>query len=106
MNLFDSSFLCLDIGTYGVRGIAHRIRSAHIDRSAFFSIDSYDTVFAIKSVVDELEKQIGCKILHAIEETAIYLKSENIASLISSQFMEKQPLEWVFRFYQYLCIAI
>ena len=26
----------------------------------------------------ELEKQIGCKILHAIEETAIYLKSENI----------------------------
>lgn len=59
MNLFDSSFLCLDIGTYGVRGIAHRIRSARIDRSAFFSIDSYDTVFAIKSVVDELEKQIG-----------------------------------------------
>lgn len=26
----------------------------------------------------ELEKQIGCKILHAIEETAVYLKSENI----------------------------
>ncbi len=59
MNLFDSSFLCLDIGTYGVRGIAHRVRSARIDRSAFFSVDSYDTVFAIKSVVDELEKQIG-----------------------------------------------
>ena len=59
MNLFDSSFLCLDIGTYGVRGIAHRVRSARIDKSAFFSMDSYDTVFAIKSVVDELEKQIG-----------------------------------------------
>ena len=59
MNLFDSSFLCLDIGTYGVRGIAHRVRSAKIDKSAFFSMDSYDTVFAIKSVVDELEKQIG-----------------------------------------------
>lgn len=59
MNLFDSSFLCLDIGTYGVRGIAHRIRNAQIDRSAFFSIDSSDTIFAIKSVIDELEKQIG-----------------------------------------------
>ncbi|MBS7386688.1 MAG: ribulose-phosphate 3-epimerase [Alphaproteobacteria bacterium] len=59
MNLFDSSFLCLDVGTYGVRGIAYRVRSARIDKSAFFAMDSYDTVFAIKSVVDELEKQIG-----------------------------------------------
>ena len=59
MNLFDSSFLCLDVGTYGVRGIAHRARGARIDKSAFFAMDSYDTVFAIKSVVDELEKQIG-----------------------------------------------
>lgn len=59
MNLFDSSFLCLDIGTYCVRGIAHRIRGARIDNSAFFSMDSTDTVFAIKSVVDELERQLG-----------------------------------------------
>ncbi len=59
MNMFDSSFLCLDIGTSGVRGIAHRVRSGRIDKSAIFSCDSYDTVFAIKSVVDELEKQIG-----------------------------------------------
>ncbi len=59
MNLYDSSFLCLDIGTYGVRGIAHRVHNAQIDRSAFFTIDSTDTVFAIKSVIDELEKQIG-----------------------------------------------
>ncbi len=59
MNLFDSSFLCLDIGTYSVRGIAHRIRNAQIDHSAFFTIDSTDTTFAIKSVIDELEKQIG-----------------------------------------------
>ena len=51
--------MCLDIGTYGVRGIAHRVRNAQIDRSAFFSVDSPDTVFAIKSVIDELEKQIG-----------------------------------------------
>ena len=59
MNLFDSSFLCLDIGTSGVRGLAYKIRGARIDQSAFFTVDSYDTTFAIKSVIDELEKQIG-----------------------------------------------
>lgn len=59
MNLFDSSFLCLDVGTYGVRGIAHRVRNANIDKSAFFTVDSSDTVFAITSVIDELERQIG-----------------------------------------------
>lgn len=59
MNLFDSSFLCLDIGTAGVRGCAHRVRNARIDKSAVFSIDSHDTVYALKSVIDELERQIG-----------------------------------------------
>lgn len=59
MNLFDSSFLCLDIGTQCVRGIAHRVRSGRIAHSAMHSVASYDTVFAIKSVVDELERQIG-----------------------------------------------
>lgn len=57
--MFDSSFLCLDVGTSCVRGIAHRIRNANIDRSAFFSMDSTDTVFAIRTVIDELERQIG-----------------------------------------------
>ncbi len=59
MNLFDSSFLCLDIGTHGVRGVAHRVRSGHIDNSATYSIDSDDTVFALKAVIDELENKIG-----------------------------------------------
>lgn len=59
MNLADSSFLCLDIGTSGVRGIAHRIRSGHIAKSAMYEVDSFDTVFALKSVIDELESQIG-----------------------------------------------
>ncbi|MDE5615626.1 MAG: hypothetical protein K2I81_02220 [Alphaproteobacteria bacterium] len=59
MNLFDSSFLCLDIGAAGVRGCAHRIKNARIDKSAVFSMDSRDTVFALKSVIDELERQIG-----------------------------------------------
>ena len=59
MNLLDSSFLCLDIGTTGVRGSAHRVRNARLDKSAVFATDSTDTVFALKSVIDELERQIG-----------------------------------------------
>lgn len=59
LNLTDSSFLCLDIGQTGVHGIAHRVRGARIVKSAVFSVDGTDTVFAIKSVVDELENQIG-----------------------------------------------
>ena len=59
MNLFDSAFLCLDIGAAGVRGIANRVRSARIDRSAVYSVDSTDTAAALKTVIDELERQIG-----------------------------------------------
>ena len=51
--------MCLDIGTHGVRGLAHRVHDARIERSAFFSIDSSDTTFAIKFVTNELEKQLG-----------------------------------------------
>ena len=57
--MMDSAFLCLDIGTAGVRGVAHRIRNAEIDRSAYYSVDEFDTVFALKSVIDELERQMG-----------------------------------------------
>lgn len=59
MNMLDSSFLCLDLGACGVRGMAYRIRNAEIDRSAYYSVDDFDTVFALKSVIDELERQIG-----------------------------------------------
>jgi len=59
MNLFDSSFLCLDIGTAGVRGCAHRVRNARIDKSSVFATDSRDTAYALKTVIDELERQIG-----------------------------------------------
>ncbi|HIS70590.1 MAG TPA: ribulose-phosphate 3-epimerase [Candidatus Enterousia intestinigallinarum] len=59
MNLADSSFLCLDIGTSGVRGIAHRVRAGRLAKSAMHAVDSFDTVFALKSVIDELEQQIG-----------------------------------------------
>ncbi|MDR1360871.1 MAG: ribulose-phosphate 3-epimerase [Rickettsiales bacterium] len=59
MNLLDSSFLCLDLGSSAVRGLACRVQNGLITKSAAFSAQSYDTVFAIKSVIDELEKQIG-----------------------------------------------
>ena len=59
MNMLDSSFLCLDIGSCGVRGMAYRIRNAEICTCAYYSIDDFDTVFALKSVIDELERQIG-----------------------------------------------
>lgn len=59
MRMLDSAFLCLDIGTCGVRGIAHRVRNAMLDKSAYYSVDDFDTVFALKSVIDELEHQIG-----------------------------------------------
>ncbi len=59
MNLFDSSFLCLDIGTSGVRGMAHRVKSGRISQSAIYSVDGTDTVLALKTVIDELETQIG-----------------------------------------------
>lgn len=62
MNLTDSCFLCLDIGTTGVRGIAHRVRFGSVSQRAIYSIDSTDTIFAIKSVVNELEHQIGRRI--------------------------------------------
>ena len=59
MRMIDSCFLCLDIGTCGVRGVAHRIRNAMIDKSAYYAVDDFDTVFALKSVADELERQMG-----------------------------------------------
>ncbi|MFQ6778286.1 MAG: ribulose-phosphate 3-epimerase [Alphaproteobacteria bacterium] len=59
MNLFDSYFLCLDIGTSCVRGIAHRVQMGEITNTAFSSCDTFDRVFGIKSVVDEIEHKIG-----------------------------------------------
>ena len=59
MNLTDSAFLCLDIGSSAVHGVAHRVRNARIVKSAMFVSESFDTVSAIKTVVDELETQIG-----------------------------------------------
>lgn len=59
MNLFDSCFLCLDIGTSCVRGIAHRVCSGKITKSATAMCDSFNQQFAIRAVIDELEHEIG-----------------------------------------------
>jgi len=58
MKLSNSSFLCLDIGTYGVRGFAHCVRDAHITQSATHFVKNTNTIFALKSVIDELEQQL------------------------------------------------
>ena len=59
MNLANSSFLCLDIGTYGVRGFAHCIRDAKIVLSAMHFVKNTNTIFALKKVIDELEQQLN-----------------------------------------------
>ena len=59
MNLSNTSFLCLDIGTYGVRGFAHQIRNAKIVNSATHFVKNTNTIFALKSVIDELEQQLN-----------------------------------------------
>ncbi|MCQ2574581.1 MAG: ribulose-phosphate 3-epimerase [Alphaproteobacteria bacterium] len=59
MNLFKSSFLCLDIGTYSIKGVAHCVRDAKIVQSATYSVKSKDTIFALNSVIDELEQQLN-----------------------------------------------
>ena len=59
MKLSNSSFLCLDIGTYGVRGFAHCIKDAKIVHSAMHFVKNTNTLFALKSVVDELEQELN-----------------------------------------------
>lgn len=59
MRLANSSFLCLDIGTYGVHGLAHNVRDAKIVQSVMHSVKNTNTIFAINSVIDELEQQLG-----------------------------------------------
>ncbi len=58
MNLVNSSFLCLDIGTYGVRGYAHCVRNAKIIQSATYFVKNTNTIYALKCVIDELEDRL------------------------------------------------
>lgn len=59
MNLSDSCFLCLDIGTSCVHGIAHRVNSGKITKSATAMCDSFNPQFAVRVVIDNLEQELG-----------------------------------------------
>ena len=59
MNLSNSYFLCLDIGTYGVRSFAHHVRNAKIVQSATHFVKNSNTIYALKMVIDELEQQLN-----------------------------------------------
>ena len=61
MKLSNSSFLCLDFGTYGVRGFAHCVRDAKIVNSAMHFVKNTNTLFALKSVIDELEQRLNTR---------------------------------------------
>lgn len=58
MNLSDSCFLCLDIGTSCTRGVAHKIRAGKIVKSATAICDNFNQQFAVKSVIDNLEQEL------------------------------------------------
>ena len=58
MNLFDSCFLCLDIGTSCVRGIAHRVRSGKITQSATAMHENFDQTRALNCVIENLETEL------------------------------------------------
>lgn len=59
MNLFDSCFLCLDIGTSCVRGIAHRVNNGKITKSATAMCDNFNQQFSTRVVIDNLEHELG-----------------------------------------------
>jgi ribulose-phosphate 3-epimerase len=59
MNMIDSSFLCLDLGSATVRAMGVHIRAGRIAQSAVKICESSDTVFALKTAVDEVESEMG-----------------------------------------------
>ena len=76
MNLLDSAFLCLDIGTHGVRGMAHRVRNANIDKSAFFTVENSDTAAAINQLLMNWKSKSGdILILHILQGILVHLNS-------------------------------
>ncbi|MCL2748846.1 MAG: ribulose-phosphate 3-epimerase [Alphaproteobacteria bacterium] len=61
MNLTDGAFLCLDIGSSGVRAVGARVSFGRIKSSATVFFESMDAAYAVKSAVDSLEEQIGAR---------------------------------------------
>ena len=54
MKLSNSSFLCLDIGTYGVRGFAHCIKDAKIVKSAMHYVKNKNTLYPVYLKLKEM----------------------------------------------------
>ncbi len=61
----DTSFLCLDINDDCVSGMAILIKNNHISDSAVHIVQTSDTVYGIKSVIDELERKLGLRFTSA-----------------------------------------
>ncbi len=59
MNFSKSYILCLDIGSYGVCGLATRVINGKMEQSYAHFVKNKNTNFALKSVIDELEQKLG-----------------------------------------------
>jgi len=59
MNISNDTFLCLDIGTYGVRGLAHSVKNGKQVLSVTHFVKNPNKLYALKSVIDELEQQLN-----------------------------------------------
>ncbi|MDR0967386.1 MAG: ribulose-phosphate 3-epimerase [Rickettsiales bacterium] len=59
MNLTDGTFLCLDIGSSGVHGVAARISFGRLKSSVNIFVAGSDAICAVRDAVDKLEEQIG-----------------------------------------------
>ncbi len=63
MNIVNSSFLCLDINSDNVGGIAHYIRDGRIIKSVLHmaNVENNDVTYAIKTVLEELDSKTGIR---------------------------------------------
>lgn len=59
MNLTDGAFLCLDIGSFGVRAVGCTISFGRIKASHILHTVSSDASYAVKSAIDMMEEQLG-----------------------------------------------
>jgi len=98
MKLSKSDVLFLSIAEGIVYGLAHKIRSAKIVQSEILSIENSNTEYAIKEILDELEKKINTRfefayVVSNIENNIFYKKKclyKNILHKINSNDIKKQ----------------
>ena len=85
MKLSKSEILFLSIGEGIVYGLAHKIRSAKIVQSEILSIESLNTEYAIKEILDELEKKLNTR----FESAYIVSNSRN-----TSFYKSRSSISW------------